>query len=127
MKYRSYATWSPNGKEIAFVTWDNINGGAIYKIRSDGKRSPILLTTDEIVRSPGVFMNPKWNFEGDKIVFLIGDERSYKESYGPYAFQSNEKIMWVSSKGGKLNFIDDSKGRDVSSLCKRKGQDIFIS
>jgi Tol biopolymer transport system component len=112
--------WSPNGRDIAFVTWDNKNGGAIYKVRADGKRNAVLLTTNDLGRSPGVFMNPKWNFEGDKIVFLIGDERSYKESYGPYAFQSNEKIMWVSSKGGKLNFIDDSKGREYPHFVKGK-------
>jgi len=113
-------TWSPDGREIAFVTWDNKVGGAIYKKRADGKRKVILLTTDLTGKKSGVFMNPKWNFEGDKIVFLIGDERSYKESYGPYAFKSNEKIMWVSSKGGKLNFIDDSKGREYPHFVKGK-------
>jgi len=113
-------TWSPDGKEIAFVTWDNKAGGAIYKKRADGKRNAILLTADMTGKKSGVFMNPKWNFEGDKIVFLIGDERSYKDSYGPYAFQSNEKIMWVSSKGGKLNFIDDSKGREYPHFVKGK-------
>ena len=61
--------WSPNGRDIAFVTWDNKNGGAIYKVRADGKRNAMLLTTNDLGRSPGVFMNPKWNFEGDKIVF----------------------------------------------------------
>ena len=113
-------TWSPNGKEIAFVTWDNKEGGAIYKKRADGKRNAILLTSDITGKKSGVFMNPKWNFEGDKIVFLIGDERSYKDSYGPYAFQSNEKIMWVSSKGGELNFIAESKGREYPHFVKGK-------
>ena len=55
-------TWSPNGKEIAFVTWDNMNGGAIYKIRADGKRSPILLTTDETSKKSGCFYESKMEF-----------------------------------------------------------------
>ena len=33
--------WSPDGNEIVFVTWSNSDGGAIYKVRADGKRDPI--------------------------------------------------------------------------------------
>ena len=52
-------TWSPDGREIAFVTWDNKAGGAIYKKRADGKRKAILITADLTGKKSGVFMNPK--------------------------------------------------------------------
>ena len=113
-------TWSPDGKEIAFVTWSDKNGGAIFKVRSDGKRKPILLTQQNNIRSTGVYMNPVWNYSGDRIVFTMGDERSYKESYGPSAFKSNEKLMWISSKGGKLNYIAESNGRSYPHFVKDK-------
>ena len=61
--------WSPDGKEIAFVTWSDKNGGAIFKVRSDGKRKPILLTQQNNIRSTGVYMNPVWNYSGDRIVY----------------------------------------------------------
>ena len=110
--------WSPDGKEIVFVTWSDNSGGAIFKVRSDGKRKPILLTKSNDIRLPGVYMNPVWNPNGDRIVFTMGNERNYKESYGPSAFKSNERIMWISSNGGKLNYIAESKGRSYPHFVK---------
>ena len=103
--------WAPDGKEIVFVTWNDNIGGSLYKVRSDGKREPFLLTQSNERRINGVYMNPRWNSAGDRIVFTIGDARNYRSSEGPGAFKSNEKIMWISSKGGQLNYISDSKGR----------------
>ena len=112
--------WSPDGNEIVFVTWSNSDGGAIYKVRADGKRDPILLTGNEYGKKPGVFTHPNWNPDGNRIVFLLGDERSYRESYGPGAFKSNEKIMWISSNGGRMNTIAESKGRSYPHFVKGK-------
>ncbi|MDG2476220.1 MAG: amidohydrolase family protein [Flavobacteriaceae bacterium] len=117
--------WSPDGTEIVFATWSNNDGGALYKVRSDGRKKPTLLTGSEYGNKPGVYSFPNWNPEGDKIVFLVGDERSYKESYGPGAFKSNERIMWVSSNGGKLNYIAESKGRSNPHFVKGKNR-IFL-
>ena len=110
--------WSPDGREIVFVSWNNKDGGSIYKVRSDGRRDPVLLTQSQNVKEKGVFTYPVWNESGDKIVFIMGDEGSYKESYGPYAFKSSDKLMWISSNGGKLNYIDDSKGRSYPHFVK---------
>lgn len=103
--------WSPDGKEIVFVTWNDKTGGSLYKVRSDGKRNPILLTQSNDKRINGVYMNPTWNPAGDRIVFTVGNARNYRYSEGPGAFKSNEKIMWISSNGGKLNYISESNGR----------------
>ena len=32
--------WNPNGKEVAFVTWNEGNGGAVYKVSIDRKKKP---------------------------------------------------------------------------------------
>ena len=39
-------TWHPNGKEIAFVSWDESKGGNVYKIRVDKAASPLQLTQE---------------------------------------------------------------------------------
>ena len=112
--------WSPDGKEIVFVTWNDNKGGSLFKVRSDGKKEPLLLTQSNERRINGVYMNPKWNPSGDRIVFTIGDARNYRGSEGPGAFKSNEKIMWISSKGGQLNYISESKGRSYPHFVDGK-------
>ena len=112
--------WSPDGKEIVFVTWSDKTGGSLYKVRSDGKRNPILLTQSNDKRINGVYMNPTWNPAGDRIVFTVGNARNYRYSEGPGAFKSNEKIMWISSDGGKLNYISESNGRSFPHFVNGK-------
>ena len=114
------SNWSPDGKEIVFVTWNDKTGGSLYKVRSDGKRNPILLTKSNDKRINGVYMNPTWNPAGDRIVFTVGNARNYRYSEGPGAFKSNEKIMWISSKGGKLNYISESNGRSFPHFVNGK-------
>ena len=112
--------WSPDGKEIVFVTWSDKTGGSLYKVRSDGKRNPILLTQSNDKRINGVYMNPTWNPAGDRIVFTVGNARNYRYSEGPGAFKSNEKIMWISSDGGKFNYISESNGRSFPHFVNGK-------
>ena len=119
MRLLRYAKVNPDGNEIVF-NLSNSDGGAIYKVRADGKRDPILLTGNEYGKKPGVFTHPNWNPDGNRFVFLLGDERSYRESYGPGAFKSNEKIMWISSNGGRMNTIAESKGRSYPHFVKGK-------
>ena len=38
--------WNSDGTYIAFVTWDERDGGSIYKVNTNGKPKPIKLTTE---------------------------------------------------------------------------------
>ena len=65
-------------------------------------------------------MNPKWDPSGNRIVFTMGDARNYRYSEGPRAFKSNEKIMWISTNGGQLNYISESNGRSFPHFVNGK-------
>lgn len=40
-----FPTWSPDGAWIAYVTWNDHDGGDVYKVRADGSAPPVRLTT----------------------------------------------------------------------------------
>jgi Tol biopolymer transport system component len=92
--------WSPDGKSLAFVTWHEKTGGAIYKVAATGKGKPEKLTVEN-----SVFQEPVWSPKGDKIVFVKGSAQTYRESAGPGAFDSRQTINWISSKGGASTFV----------------------
>jgi Tol biopolymer transport system component len=56
--------WSPDGKWLAYVTWEN-EKGYLWKVATDGRGSPIQLTS-----APAYFSSPSWSPDGSRIVVL---------------------------------------------------------
>ena len=109
--------WSPDGKEIVFTSWDEKNGGAIYKSNVNSNK------IEKLTIENGVYSYPVWNNNGDRIVFIKASENDF-DNYGSLGVDS--KFMWVSSNGGKNNFIDKTKGRSNPHFIKSSDR-IFLS
>ncbi len=92
--------WSPDGKQLAYVTWNEKEGGSIYKINANGKGKPAKVTIEK-----AIFQDPVWSPDGSKIVFVKGSAQAYREATGPGAFGSRQSINWVSAKGGETNYV----------------------
>jgi Tol biopolymer transport system component len=58
--------WSPDGREIAYATWNDAGGGHLWKVAAAGGK-PTRLTT-----RPGEFLNPVWSPDGRSIVAVKG-------------------------------------------------------
>jgi Tol biopolymer transport system component len=98
-------TWHPNGKEVAFVTWDQNQGGNVYKIRTDKKAKPILLTQEK-----GVYTQPVWSPD-NRIVVFKGSAQQFRDADGPTAFQQKSDLIWLNGEGaGKSNLITKAAG-----------------
>lgn len=98
-------TWHPNGKEVAFVTWDQNQGGNVYKIRTDKKAKPVLLTQEK-----GVYTQPVWSPD-NRIVVFKGSAQQFREADGPTAFQQKSDLIWLNGEGaGKSNLITKAAG-----------------
>ena len=98
-------TWHPNGKEVAFVTWDNKQGGNVYKIRFDKTTKPIQLTQEK-----GVYTQPVWS-KDNRIVVFKGSAQQFKDADGPRAFQQKSNLVWLNGNGvGKTNLITKAAG-----------------
>ena len=97
--------WHPNGKEVAFVTWDQKQGGNVYKIRTDKNAKPEKLTQEK-----GVYTQPVWS-DDNRIVVFKGSAQQFTDADGPRAFQQKSNLIWLSgNETGKSNLITKASG-----------------
>ncbi len=102
-----FPAWSPDGRWIAYATWDG-EAGHVYRSRADGGGAPERLT-----REPATYFSPAWG-PGDRLVALRGFIRAY-ESQGEAGTPGTE-IVRVSTEpdgesGSTVAVIAPSDGR----------------
>lgn len=100
----AHPAWSPDGKNIAFVTWET-NGGHIYSVNANGNNLKRLTLEN------GVYTNPAWSYKQNRIAFTRGDAQSYRNSTGGFSTNNREDLAWIPSTGGKITIIEKAKGR----------------
>ena len=97
--------WSKDGNSIVFITWIP-KGGNLIKVNANGKGGQQVLNTET-----GLYLNPVFNNEGDKVVFERGQAEQFKESTGPGFNTAKNEICWIPANGGEIKVIDNSRGR----------------
>jgi Tol biopolymer transport system component len=79
-----HATWSPDGRKIAFLSWRAGTGADVFVMNADGSDQR------NLTRKPGNEVGPEWSPDGRKLVFTgvptgqplwVGGSRS---ASGPY-------------------------------------------
>ncbi len=113
-RFELFPAFSPDGKWIAFTTWNDEELGGVWKIKTDGK-SQTKLTTEK-----GHFVEPSFSPDGKKIVFRKtgGDNlrgRTYSKEQGNY---------WMSSDGGKATLITEEGS---TPMFNKTGDRIFLN
>jgi Tol biopolymer transport system component/imidazolonepropionase-like amidohydrolase len=103
--------WSPDGRNIAFSTWEG-EEGYIYKVSASGG------TPSKIVEDAGIYTDLAWDEKSDRIVFVYGPAQAYKTAIGPNAFGAQEFLGWVDADGGEVNKIAESNGRTSPHFVK---------
>ena len=98
-------TWSPDGSQIAFVTWDEAQGGHLWKVALNGKKGPVRLTAER-----GFYMAPAWS-NNNRIAFFSGPERLFREAEDPFFSGAEGDLVWVAADGGPVRFIDKARNR----------------
>ena len=99
-----YPTWSPDGRSIAYVTW-NDSEGHIKRV-SAGGGSPTQLT-----RVSAYYEEPAWSPDGARIVAVRADARELQESIDPFVSGMGSQFVWVPADGGDITVIGPTQGR----------------
>ena len=113
-------TWSPDGTQVAYTTWSDADGGAIYKVNVSGRPRPVKLTS-----ASAIYQMPAWNKNG-KIVFNRGSAQNLKDAFGPNAPRASEDLCWISADGGEVNFIMKARGRSGAHFVNSNDR-IYLS
>jgi len=89
--------WSPDGRTIAFTTWDERAGGHLWKVPSAGG-APQRLTSD-----PAEYINPSWKPDGTEIVLARGSGETLRGR--GWSFNPWYDLVRVGAAGGPARFV----------------------
>ena len=110
-------TWSPDSKEVAFVTWSETDGGHLYKVGLSKRSKPVRVSA-----SSAVYQNPVWS-PSNRIVAFKGQRQQFENSDGPYAFMSKSDLVWFAPKAmSQENFITKADGYSNAHFAQNDGR-----
>ena len=104
--------WSPDGNYLVFTSWKT-DEGHLYKVNANGRPR-----VEQLTQQSGIYTNPSWSYNEDRIVFIKGPTQAYEDAIGPFAAGSSEDLAWIASDGGKITIIDKAKGRSFPHFTK---------
>ena len=98
--------WSPDGSQVAYVTWDDVAGeGYIRRVAADGGASANLT-------APGYYQQLAWSPDGERIVAMRAASRNVRDVLGLSAGTGQgAEFIWIPAGGGDETIIGPTLGR----------------
>jgi imidazolonepropionase-like amidohydrolase len=90
-------SFSPNGSEIIYVTWNDLEKGAINKISTNGG-TPVKLTSEK-----GIYRTPSYSQNGTQIVF----RKEKGNTDQGFTYTKNTGIYTMNANGSNAKFVVD--------------------
>lgn len=112
-RFEMYPSFSPDGKWIAYATWNDAELGAVWKISVDGKTSARLTT------AKGTYEELSFSRDSKKIVY----HRTGGDGLRGPLYSKDQGIYWISADGGKPSLITEEGSRPLFS---KTGDRVFL-
>ncbi len=99
-------TWSPDGRWIAYVTWSHLDGGHVWKTRSDGSGDPVRLT-----EHPAFYTDLAFSPDGERIVGLRGNAWQRQQTFSEFGgLRIDLDLVWLDADGGPVHLVSPARG-----------------
>lgn len=98
MDFEFEPSFSPDGKSLVYVTWNDSETGAIYKVNFTSVPKPVKLTSEK-----GMYRTPSFSPDASKIVF---SKESSNNVMGN-SFTVKPGVYWISANGGPSFFVSE--------------------
>ena len=92
-------SWSPNGKQIVYVTWDH-EGGHVWTMASSGRGKPRQLT-----RTAAFYSDPLWLPDGNSIVVFRSNSHTRQVADWDQGYGRGADLVQIQVKSGDIKFI----------------------
>jgi Tol biopolymer transport system component/imidazolonepropionase-like amidohydrolase len=93
--------FSPDGRWLAFVTWNDTEGGHVWKMPAGGGRAV------RLTRIPAQYANPAFSADGRRVVFVKGSGATFRgQDPGNELW---DEIRWVDAAGGEDHRISGTR------------------
>jgi Tol biopolymer transport system component len=100
-------SWSPDSKQLAYVTWNDASGGSLMKATLDPKKGT---WTTKLLADRGLYTDPAWSPAGDKVVAVRAAAREMQEAGAAFFGPAASEFVWVGANGGALTTIMPTSG-----------------
>jgi Tol biopolymer transport system component/imidazolonepropionase-like amidohydrolase len=113
--------FSPDGRQIAYVTWNDKTAGQVWVLTGGG-------APQQVTKDPAQYANPSFSPDGKRLVYLKGSGATFRGN--DPGDELWEEIHWSEVSGGESHYVIAVKNRGQNRRMARPtfsadGQRIF--
>ena len=102
------SAWAPDSKSLAFVTWQDAQGGQIMRASWQPKKTAPVIST--LTQHAGLYTDIAWAPTGDRLVAVRAAARELQEASGMFMGPAAADFVAIPATGGPATLIMPTGG-----------------